>query len=1026
MSLWTRRFGFCWLSCVCATAFMLACGSDTASHEDEEDDIAGIDGGGNGSGSNSQQQIDYEVDYRLPSTPIIVDNFRYPRHDMTYTRIRFGSVIWLGENAQSESNVSALTMCYNNNSENCETYGRLYNREASSACPSGYKIPSQEDWKYAWKYREKYPELADYLKFPLGGYCDYKTYSLKDQEGVYHAGSQAVFIKNNTLTFKDKVSDGFYSLRCMRYTYIVSTVADLPKCDAANYQSERWFVMKERSNFRCMNNHWSNIYDNDCSHVDEDISGFYNDTMYVCENEKWKLGSLSNSIYECSDENDSTTILFNGVGYSCERGGWKEFDGVESILGFCKNSMRGKIDTIHYQTVLYDDNGNRVEQRIMVCDTAGWRDALVRDLYGICDSSRIYEVTTYKKKKYGCRGNGWKMFSDIENNIGLCSPSKYGTLDTIDQVDIFYCDSTGWHVADTLEITGKCTAERNLDTVNVRGIVYVCHNPTWEKFSNIEKELGFCTAAKEGQFDTTKKESLYICENGKWRYALAEDVAGKCDASKLYQIAELAGQKYYCDTDSSWESMNEIESEAGICHEGNIGNVGKVNKSYYQCTSSNWSTITELEYYMGGKCTDEKAGIIGTYNGVAYKCESKRWNKQSIEVAFGTCDSTTRGDTVTYDATHYVCQKSGWRAFTSLDERLGVCSDQILRKIVENNGTHYTCTKNGWNLSSKAEVGLGECTKKEIRELDPGEFYECSTDDYQWHWVNRIEYVYGECSGAISSTKVYLFEGVEYVCDTASFYKTNRARWRQLETLDSISGYCGNHRLGDTMTVDTSRYLCKKKVAPEDYPPEWSCSWQKVGLVEYMGECTAAREGDKIFNGYNVSECTNGSWRGIIDEYMTDSRDSKKYRIMTINGVTWMFDNLDYAGDNTSTCPGGTGTNCPKGRMYSFSSAKNICPEGWVLPDSSQWKEMEDFFRHLDWYTPGIYYGFGTPVTGTTVSYLQNGVDPMTETVNETSSAYYWYADGNVNIFGDTKFATRSSNYTNLTILEASVRCIKE
>ncbi len=44
--------------------------------------------------------------------------------------------------------------CYKDNPGNCETYGRLYDREtALTACPSGWRLPDDDDWQ----------ELLDFL-----------------------------------------------------------------------------------------------------------------------------------------------------------------------------------------------------------------------------------------------------------------------------------------------------------------------------------------------------------------------------------------------------------------------------------------------------------------------------------------------------------------------------------------------------------------------------------------------------------------------------------------------------------------------------------------------------------------------------------------------------------------------------------------------------------------------------------------------------------------------------------------------
>lgn len=70
---------------------------------------------------------------------------------------------------------------------------------------------------------------------------------------------------------------------------------------------------------------------------------------------------------------------------------------------------------------------------------------------------------------------------------------------------------------------------------------------------------------------------------------------------------------------------------------------------------------------------------------------------------------------------------------------------------------------------------------------------------------------------------------------------------------------------------------------------------------------------------------------------LTDSRDGQTYRTVSVNGLTWMAQNLNYS-TSGSVCYE-LKKNCDAdGRLYTWHDAARACPQGTRLPTASEWE----------------------------------------------------------------------------------------
>ena len=105
-----------------------------------------------------------------------------------------------------------------------------------------------------------------------------------------------------------------------------------------------------------------------------------------------------------------------------------------------------------------------------------------------------------------------------------------------------------------------------------------------------------------------------------------------------------------------------------------------------------------------------------------------------------------------------------------------------------------------------------------------------------------------------------------------------------------------------------------------------------------VNESSSVSSSSSTKNSSSNSEKTEISYGNFTDE-----RDNQVYKTIKIGNQVWMAKNLNYKAEN-SYCYDDKDSYCDRyGRLYTWNSAMNACPEGWHLPTKAEWETLFDF-----------------------------------------------------------------------------------
>jgi len=197
-----------------------------------------------------------------------------------------------------------------------------------------------------------------------------------------------------------------------------------------------------------------------------------------------------------------------------------------------------------------------------------------------------------------------------------------------------------------------------------------------------------------------------------------------------------------------------------------------------------------------------------------------------------------------------------------------------------------------------------------------------------------------------------------------------------------------------------------------------------------------------FFSAVSLYSCA--SLKQNKNNFFTDSRDGKKYKIVKIYEQIWMAENLAYKANNGCFVYEDDESNIGKyGYYYNWETAKNVCPNGYHLPSDKEWEQLAEyinkkndsgvkesdgnwknagqFLKTTDWEDNGTdKYGFAALPGGYILGKISIGKGSTAKwwTSSSESNSYAWFRY----LLYDNNILGRSSNDINDSF---SIRCVK-
>lgn len=472
-----------------------------------------------------------------------------------------------------------------------------------------------------------------------------------------------------------------------------------------------------------------------------------------------------------------------------------------------------------------------------------------------------------------------------------------------------------------------------------------------------------------------KEYGLGDCTEGRVN-EVAAATAGKRKGTNTRYICKDMGE---ADGGYRWVIANDFEKDTYLWKAGNdgevkVGSVTSTRYYLYDGTTGKWRDASVVEQVKGG-CIESVAADMskntGFVNGYWYKCENREWVR----------------------TTAYIVDTQGWVPGSDGDVQKG---DSTTAYYV------FDLAENKWREASANDVNLKlmGCTSNRTGEMGrssyDNRYYSCAANHAWTLMTDKVAY---NTEGVACDEEGKMVAGI---VDTKTYFVCDAGVWREATTTEEQVGEACTAVLNGSFNKDSTQ-LCENK------------QFRVTNLYDF---------------DVGVKDWFNPD---VVYGTLNDKRDGRTYKTVTINGITVMAENLNYADEGKNSylignnwCYKNDTANCLKGgRYYTWTAAmdidskwqsakvpagtiktphQGICPEGWHIPTSSEWSSLfsgisyaaQQAVGNVGWKNATDASGFSALPVGDHGGFGYVGIDAYfwgaTEFIDH--SADHWVLDG--------------------------------